>query len=73
LRVLQRANGVCFEVRDRGTGVAEADIPRLFPAFSRAERSRSRSTGGVGPVGAAGSSMHDGSALRADLAAAVGR
>jgi two-component system, OmpR family, sensor kinase len=48
LRVARHADGVCFEVHDRGMGVAEEDLPRLFTAFFRGERSRSRGTGGVG-------------------------
>jgi signal transduction histidine kinase len=44
-----RENGqVVFEVRDRGIGIAEADLPHVFGAFFRSERSRSRGTGGVG-------------------------
>jgi two-component system OmpR family sensor kinase len=39
---------VVFEVRDRGMGIAPEDLPRVFTAFFRAERSRSRETGGVG-------------------------
>ena len=37
-----------LEVRDRGAGLAEADLPRLFDHFFRAERSRARGTGGTG-------------------------
>lgn len=39
---------VVFEVRDRGIGIAPEDLPRIFTAFFRSERSRSRETGGVG-------------------------
>ena len=39
---------VVFEVRDRGIGIAPDDLPRVFTAFFRSERSRSRETGGVG-------------------------
>jgi signal transduction histidine kinase len=35
-------------IRDHGAGVAEADLPRLFDPFFRADRSRERATGGVG-------------------------
>ena len=38
----------CFEVRDRGMGISDDDLPRVFAAFFRGERSRSRGTGGVG-------------------------
>lgn len=39
---------VVFEVGDRGSGIASEDLPRVFTAFFRADRSRSRETGGVG-------------------------
>jgi signal transduction histidine kinase len=41
-------NGVEFEVRDRGIGISAEDLPRVFTAFFRGDRSRSRETGGVG-------------------------
>jgi len=40
--------GVVFEVSDEGIGIAASDLPRVFDPFFRAERSRSRGTGGVG-------------------------
>jgi signal transduction histidine kinase len=40
--------GILFGVQDSGTGIPESDLPRLFQAFYRGERSRSRRTGGVG-------------------------
>ena len=48
LRVSQDADEICFEVRDRGMGIAADDLPHVFDAFFRGERSRSRGTGGVG-------------------------
>jgi signal transduction histidine kinase len=39
---------VQFEVRDHGIGIAKDDLPRVFMAFFRGDRSRSRGTGGVG-------------------------
>lgn len=39
---------VVFEVEDRGLGIPADDLPRIFTAFFRGERSRSRETGGVG-------------------------
>jgi two-component system OmpR family sensor kinase len=39
---------VLFEVVDRGMGISPSDLPRVFEPFFRAERSRSRGTGGVG-------------------------
>ncbi|HEY4245090.1 MAG TPA: HAMP domain-containing sensor histidine kinase [Kofleriaceae bacterium] len=41
-------NEVVFEVRDHGSGIPAEDLPRIFTAFFRGERSRSRETGGVG-------------------------
>jgi signal transduction histidine kinase len=35
-------------VRDSGLGIPAEDLPRIFTAFFRGERSRSRGTGGVG-------------------------
>jgi len=39
---------VAVEVRDRGIGVADDDLPRLFDHFFRSDRSRSRGSGGSG-------------------------
>lgn len=45
-----RAEGehACFVVSDRGMGISEEDVPRVFNPFFRSEKSRSRGTGGVG-------------------------
>jgi len=48
LSVTERAGKACFEVRDHGMGISDEDLPRIFSAFFRGERSRSRGTGGVG-------------------------
>jgi len=51
LRVTRDASDgddVVFEVCDRGIGIPADDLPRIFTAFFRGERSRSRETGGVG-------------------------
>jgi signal transduction histidine kinase len=37
-----------IEVRDRGTGIAAEDIPRLTEAFYRPDNARQRNTGGYG-------------------------
>jgi len=39
---------VVYDVRDKGVGISAEDLPRVFTAFFRGERSRSRETGGVG-------------------------
>ena len=48
LRVSAAAERVTFEVSDRGQGISEQDLSRIFSAFFRGERSRSRRAGGVG-------------------------
>jgi signal transduction histidine kinase len=37
-----------YAVADRGIGIDDHDLPRVFDAFFRSDRSRSRETGGVG-------------------------
>ncbi len=46
LAAMTEVDGVAFEVRDRGPGVDEP--ARVFDPFFRADRSRTRATGGVG-------------------------
>ena len=48
LEVARADTGVVFEVRDHGLGISTEDLPRVFTAFFRGDRSRSRETGGVG-------------------------
>lgn len=48
LTVARDGADVTFEIRDRGLGISPEDLPRIFTAFFRSERSRSRETGGVG-------------------------
>jgi two-component system OmpR family sensor kinase len=37
-----------IEVADRGIGIASSDLPKIFRPFFRADRSRTRATGGLG-------------------------
>ncbi|MFF4628458.1 HAMP domain-containing sensor histidine kinase [Streptomyces griseorubiginosus] len=39
---------IVIEVADTGTGIAAADLPRVFDRFWRADRARGRQTGGSG-------------------------
>ncbi|TYP58818.1 sensor histidine kinase [Thermosediminibacter litoriperuensis] len=40
--------GVVFRVKDTGGGIKKEDLPYIFERFYRAEKSRSRRTGGMG-------------------------
>jgi len=50
IRLSARAGpgGIEVAVADRGPGIAVEDLPHLFTPFFRADRSRTRATGGVG-------------------------
>ena len=48
LLVSEHGDRACFTVRDHGLGIPAEDLPYVFNAFFRGERSRSRGSGGVG-------------------------
>jgi signal transduction histidine kinase len=48
LRVRRDGDGVLVAVIDRGMGIDALDLPHIFTPFFRADRSRTRKTGGVG-------------------------
>ncbi len=48
LTATRHGDDVSYEVIDKGVGISVDDLPRVFTAFFRGERSRSRETGGVG-------------------------
>ncbi|WP_232697770.1 sensor histidine kinase [Brevibacillus daliensis] len=41
-------NEVIFSVIDKGEGIAEEDLPKIFTKFYRTEKSRNRNSGGTG-------------------------
>jgi signal transduction histidine kinase len=48
LSAVANADAVVVRVTDDGAGIAEGDVARIFEPFFRADRSRSKSTGGYG-------------------------
>ena len=48
IEVTRRGTGIRVEVVDQGAGISAADHARVFSPFFRADRSRTRASGGVG-------------------------
>jgi signal transduction histidine kinase len=48
VRIAHFSDQSFLEVKDTGVGIAEEDIPHIFERFYRADKGRSRETGGIG-------------------------
>lgn len=44
----QQENGICFSIENTKTHIPDTDLPNIFQAFYRVEKSRNRRTGGSG-------------------------
>ncbi len=43
-----KGKNILFSIRDRGSGIPDMDLPRVFERFYRVEQSRARNPGGTG-------------------------
>lgn len=48
VKVEDRENDICVNIRDNGVGIAKEELPYIFNRFYRTDRSRNSKTGGFG-------------------------